>query len=297
MKSTTWGWVAAATLVMASASASAETLLGYVSGAETLPAGAVEGAFSLTQRADKGAGEYTARDLKAEIEYGFTPRFTGAFALKGMSLDTRGLVIDGYLPGANDFGFKATGVEGELKYKFLSAAIEPLGLSAKVSLAHSWVDPHSGQDKDTTSLELALQAQKFFLDDQLVALANTGIESTYARRDPLATLPPGFEWPTDPEMEIELKAGAGLSYRVAPRWFVGAEVLYETEFETEVGQERWSAFAGPSIHYAEQGWWATFTWFSQLSGGGETYAGQTDTDLHLIEKTEDEFRFQVGFDF
>lgn len=297
MKKTRLGFVAALGMATVSLPVSAESLLGYISGSETLPGGAQEGYVSVTQRSDKGTGDYTAYDVEAEYEYGFTPRFTGAFALKGMSLDTSGLVIDGYLPRDNEFSLKATGVEGKLKYKFLSAAIDPVGLSAKLSLAHSWVDTHSGQDKDTTSLELMLQAQKFFLDDQLVAMVNTGIESTYAERAPIAGLPAGFDWPTDPEMEIELKAGGGLSYRVAPRWFVGAEALYETEFETEVGQERWSWFAGPSVHYASQGWWATLTWMTQLAGGGEAYPGQPDDDLHLIEKTEDEIRFKIGFDF
>lgn len=293
-----WGGAAVAVaMTVAISPASAESLLGYISGADTLPQGAQEGVLTATQRSDKGPGRYTAHDVEAKFEYGFTPRVSGALALEAMSIDTSGLRIDGYLPADEEFGLRASGVEGELKYRFLSAAIDPLGLSAQVSLAHSWIDPHSGQDKDTTSLELTLQAQKFFLDDQLVALVNLGWESTYARRAEIDDLPPDFDWPTDPEMEIELKGGAGLSYRAAPRWFVGAETFYETEFETEVGQERWSWFAGPSLHYADQRWWATLTWVTQLAGGGETYEGQTDTDLHLIEKTENEYRLRIGVDF
>jgi hypothetical protein len=98
-------------------------------------------------------------------------------------------------------------------------------------------------------------------------------------------------------MEIELKLGTGLTYRFAPKWYIGAEALYETEFETEVGQERWSWHAGPSLHYADRAWWATLTWMPQLRGGGETYPGQTDTDLHLIEKTKQELRVKVGYNF
>ena len=80
-------------------------------------------------------------------------------------------------------------------------------------------------------------------------------------------------------------------------WYIGIEVLYETEFETEVGQERWSVFAGPSLHYGTQRWWATLTWAPQITGGGEQYPGQADTDLHLIEKTEQEVRLKFGFNF
>lgn len=271
--------------------------LGYLSGAETLPAGAKEAYLTVTQRQDKGVGSYRATDAEAEYEYGITSRLTGVLALKGQSIHTRGILIDGYVPGDASYGLRASGIEAKLKYMFLSPALDPVGLAGRVGLEYSWLDPHSGQDKRKVSATTDLLLQKFFLDDQLVTVANLGMESTYARREPIDNLPTGFEWSTDPEMEIELKAGVGLAYRFAPRWFVGVETFYETEFETEVGQERWSWHAGPSLHYADRAWWATLTWMPQLRGGGLTYPGQTDTDLHLIEKTKQEMRLKVGYNF
>lgn len=105
-------------------------------------------------------------------------------------------------------------------------------------------------------------------ESQLVWLGNLGRETTQARRAAIT----GFDWPTGPEMEIELKFGTRLSYRFARGWYVGAETLHETEFETEGGQER-SRFAGPSLHYGGKRWWATLTYARQLAGGGEFYAG------------------------
>ena len=290
-----------------------ENLLGYVSGAETLPKGAAEGYLFLTHRWDKDQGRYRANDVSAEIEYGLTHRLTGSLELKGQSIDTEGLVIDGYLPGANRYGLKPSGIEGKLKYNFLSAAKDPVGLSGTLALVQLWRDPHSGQDKDTTKAEFGLQLQKLLLDDQLTLMANTGIEATYAKRAPLSAATQAsadasmqaltgdpsasFEWPTEPEMEIEFKLGAGASYRFAPKWSVGFETLYETEFETEVGQERWSVFAGPSIHYGSKQWWATLTWFEQIAGGKEQYINQSDDSLHLIEKTKHELRFKLGYNF
>ncbi len=64
-----------------------------------------------------------------------------------------------------------------------------------------------------------------------------------------------------------------------------------------MGLERWSVFAGPSLHYGSEKWWGTLTYFRQLRGGGEQYAGQTETDLHLIEKTRNEIRLKVGYNF
>lgn len=287
----------AAAIAMTAPAKADENLFGYVKGAETLPQGAAEAYVWTTLRSDKGAGEYRAVDIEAEVEYGLTDRFTVSGALDFMALDTSGLVIDGYLPGARDFGPKPSGLELKGKYNFLSPARDDIGLSMLTTLDYAWVDPHSGRDKNTLSAEFDLMLQKYFMEGQMIWVGNLGLEATYADRAAIADLPEGFDWPTDPEMEIELKAGTGLSYRVVPGWFIGAEALYETEFETEVGQERWSVFAGPSIHYGGEKFWATLTWFPQLKGGGERYAGQTDTNLHLIEKTKQEVRLKLGVNF
>lgn len=274
-----------------------ESLFGYVKGAETLPQGAWQFAQTVTYRTDKGTGNYDAWNTKSEIEYGVTNRFTAAGYLKMQAIDTSGLVIDGYLPGDKDYGLKPSGVEGSMKYNFLSPAKDDFGLSGYAAFSYDWLDAHSGQGKNKYSLETELLAQKYFMEGQLIWVGNAGVESTYAKRDEIAGLPPGFDWPEDAEMEIELKFGSGLSYRFAPNWFIGAEVLYETEFETEVGQERWSWFAGPTLHYGGSRIWASLTWLPQLRGGGEMYPGQPDTDLHLIEKTEQEIRFRFGIAF
>lgn len=281
-----------------------ENLLGYVKGAETLPENTWEGYQIFTQRDDKGYGKYTAIDSVTEIEYGVTNQFTVNTAIKAMTLDTSGLLVEGYLPREQDMGWKLSGVEVGAKYNFLSPALDDFGLSGYWELSYGTVDPHSGQDKKTISIESLLITQKYFLEGQLIWAGNLGLEATYAKRKQIQNLPAGFEWPTDPEMEIELLLGTGLSYRFAPRWFVGIEAMYETEFETEVGQERWSVFAGPSLHYGSSQWWATLTWFKQLEGGGELlepFGTATpvapDDDLHLIEKTKTEIRLKLGYNF
>jgi hypothetical protein len=274
-----------------------EQLFGYAKGAETLPQGSWEIDQWITSRRDKGVGDYEAWNTSTELEYGVTDRFTVAGYLKMQAIDTSGLVIDGYLPKNNQYGLRPSGLEAEFKYNFLSPAKDNFGLSAMFALEYDWRDPHSGQDKNTLSFESEIIAQKYFLEGQLIWVANLGIEATYADRDDIADLPEGFDWPTEPEMEIEPIFGTGLSYRFSPGWFIGAEALYETEYETEVGQERWSVFAGPTLHYGGERWWATLTWFHQLQGGGEQYPDQPDTDLHLIEKTKNEYRLKLAFNF
>lgn len=274
-----------------------EHLLGHIKGAEPMPKGAWELVGYATHRWDKGAGSYSATDYKLEVERGLTDRLTGSLYLKGMGIDTEGLRIDGYLPADEEYGFKPSGAEAALKYAFLTPAKDDLGLATYLSFSKDWIDAHSGQDKDKYNLELKLLAQKYFLDGQLVWAANTGIGATYAKRGPVELPYAEFEWATDPEMEIEFMAGTGLSYRFAPNWYIGAEVFYETEFETEVGTERWSVNGGPSLHYGARDWWATLSWLPQLRGGGEKFDAQDDKDLHLIEKTKQEVRLKVGFNF
>jgi len=273
-----------------------ENLFGYVKGAETLPAASLEGYTIITNRSGKSDGHYEAWDGRLELEYGASNRFTVSAAILGRAIDTRGLVIDGYLPGDNDTGFEFASLEASGKYNFLSPALDDFGLSGYWSLEYATVDAHSGQDKETLSLLSMIIGQKYFLEGQLVWAGNAGVEATHAKRDDINGLPADFEWPTDAEVEIELVLGTALTYRFAPNWFVGAEALYETEYETEVGQERYSLFAGPTLHYGGARWWATFTWFPQLTGGGEKFEGQ-DPDLHLIEKTEQEFRLKLGYNF
>lgn len=290
-----------------------ENLFGYLSGAEPTPKGHREAYAWLTRRWDKGAGNYQAYDLKLEYEKGITDRLAGAVYLKGQAINTSGMRIDGYMPGDLKHGLRPSGVEGAFKYSFLTPALDDIGLAAYFSAGYDWRDPHSGRDKDKYSAELKLLAQKYALDGQLVWVGNLGLETAYADRGGLDNLPINddtgepLDWPTEPEVEIEFIAGTGVSYRFAPNWYIGAEALYEREMETEVGTERWSWQAGPTLHYGAKKWWTTLTWLTQIKGGGEqfgpvsfdgqAYPGQDDSGLHLIEKTKNELRLKVGYNF
>lgn len=272
-----------------------EHMLGYVKSAETIPAKSKEIYQIITLRDGKSYGEYKGYNYSTEFEYGVTNAFSAAVALKAQKIDRKDLVVDGYLPKVENNSLELSGAELELKYNFLSPAKDDFGLSVAFGVDHSWYDVHSGLSKDTTSVELTLLLQKFFLEGEVVWYGNIGMESTYADRNEIEK-DDDFEWPTKPEMEIELKYSTGLSYRFMPNWYLGAEVLYETEYETEVGQERWSWFAGPSLHYGARSWWITATWIKQLEGGGEGFDEQ-EKGLHLIEKTENEYKLKVGFNF
>lgn len=288
--------VAASFLAVPTVAHADENLLGYNVGAETLPKGSGEAYVINTLRSGKGQGTYNAVDTEIEGEYGVTDRISLSLSANFLSIDTHGLTIDGYLPKAIDKGPRFAGAEFKAKFNVLSPALDNFGLAIITSAEISRLDPHSGQKKTEYEAHTVLAAQKYFRQGQLIWIGNLGLKAGYEDRAAIAGLPADFDWPTTPEMEIELSAGTGLSYRVAPNWFVGAETQWAAEYETEVGNERWSLFAGPTIHYGGQKIWATLTWFPQITGGGETYPGQT-SHLHLIEKTKNEFRLKLGYNF
>lgn len=273
-----------------------ENLFGYNTGAETLPKGAGEIYVFNTLRSDKGKGTYRAIDTEVEGEYGVTDRITLSAATSFLTIKSSGLLIDGYLPADIDKGPRFNGLELKAKFNVLSPALDDFGLAVITSVEYKTLDPHSGQAKTEYEGHVVLAAQKYFRQGQLIWVANVGLKAGHETRKPIANLPMDFDWPTRPEMEIEVSAGTGLSYRVAPNWFVGAETQYSAEYETDVGQERWSLFGGPTVHYGGRKFWATLTWFPQIRGGGERYDGQTGS-LHLIEKTRNEFRLKLGMNF
>lgn len=273
-----------------------EGMFGYVKGSEVMPKSAWDFEQALTYRWDKGGGHYNALDTKTEIEYGVTDRLSLSAAIFGLGINTKDLRIDAYIPLDEKYTWKPAGIEAALKYNYLSPAKDDIGLTQYAALTYFGRDVHSGQDKNVFSFETFLIAQKYFMEGQMIAVGNIGIEAANARRANLTGLPPDFEWPNHPEMEIQITIGAGLSYRFAPNWFVGVEALYQAERETEVGQERWSLQAGPNIHYGGKKWWATLTWLPQLVGGPE-YPGQDKSHLQLVEKTAQEVRLRIGYNF
>lgn len=274
-----------------------ENLLNYVKGAEVQPKNTWELYQWITRRSDKGTGHYTAWDFQTELEYGVTDRLAVALYLNGQAIDTKGILVDAYIPKDMNYGYAFSGVAAAFKYNFLSPFKDGIGISLYAEPIIATKDPHSGQDKRMYSFESSLLLQKNFLDDTLVWLTNIGLESTYARRAAVENLPPDFEWPVVPEMEIEPTLSVGFSKRFASNWYGGAEAQYQSEFETEVGRERWSLFAGPTLHYGARKWWATLTWFPQLRGGGEQVPGQNNPNLQLVEKTKQEWRLKIGFNF
>jgi len=268
-----------------------ENYFGYSYGAEVLPQGKVEAYSWTTGRFGKGKGVYSAYDFKQEIEYGITDRLqVGVYVnevyhrFSGGPLEDTGSDVAKH---RNRFSYQ--GNEVEFKYMFLNPLKDAVGLAFLVEPEYKLANSVSG-DKDL-ELELAGKVilQKDFLDDQLITALNIGTEFEWERPRPSH----GQSFTNNMLWDIS----GGVSYRVAPGWFVGIEGLYHTEFEgvNIHNQGHWALFFGPTLHYATQRWWATLTWLPQAVGAPTD--SSRSSQLHLGEQVRNEVRLKIGIDF
>lgn len=291
---------AVATLLAGACAQAGENLWVYAKGTDTRPAGSYEFKLSDTVRLDKNAGDYRFHDIRPEIEYGVTDRLT--IGLEAIIFDHDydvGEEGPGPMNEASDGTGKFddlqfAGYELALKYNILSPYKDAIGLS--LGLGYERRDKYrlDGSDIDQDSFVGTLFLQKDFLDDTVVTVLN--IKTEFERRKSGSVL----------EEELALDVAAGVSYRLAPKWFVGLEFRHQSDYlnpqdKAEAGntadgfdeqgytlgldrsnfdlsdfrigsQHQNGNYFGPTVHYAEQRWWATAGVLWQVSGGGSEYA-------------------------
>ena len=256
-----------------------ENMFGYTYGADTLPKGKFELYNWTTWRHSKGTGNYDAFDVQFELEYGITDRFQTSTYLMFDGRNQSGLDPAEY---ADYSGFRFDGIKQSFKYNVLSTYKDAFGLSFYVEPGYSKFHKITGERIDEFELETKIIFQKNFLDDTLIVALN---------------LTPEFEWYLPKgggtETEFVFEATGGISYRVAPKWFVGLEGRYHTEFPEYGEQEHQAIFAGPNLHYGAKDWWFTMTWLPQIWGSPNEGTG----DRHFGEHEKSELRLKVGYNF
>lgn len=303
------GIVAASSLASQMAVAG-ENMWVYAKGTDTRPQHSSEVKVSDVIRMDKNSGSYTFHDIRAEYEYGMTDKLTVAaevmvfhhdYKLKDCiepMIETQGGTCndDGTVdPGK---GFKDTqigGFELSMKYNVLSPYKDPLGLSLGLAYERREKYRLDGSDIDQNSFVGTVYMQKDFMDDQLVTVLN--LKAEFERRKSGNVL----------EEEIAVEVMAGVSYRVAPKWFVGLEFRHQSDYlnpqdkdaigedgidekgftenleasqfdlgNFKVGsQHQRGNYLGPTVHYAEEKWFVTGGVLWQISGGGSEHSYST----------------------
>lgn len=291
----------------------AENLWIYAKGTDTRPKGTYEAKLNYVARLDKDSGDYTFHDIRPEIEYGFTDKFTMSAALLLFGHDYSGIEA-GNNPvhetqeanGGSVDQFKVGGFEIKAKYNILSPYKDFMGLS--VGLAYERRDRYrlDGAQIDQDSIVPQIFLQKNFLDDTLIFAFLGKME--LERR-----VTPGVL-----EEEIAFDAALGVSYRIAPKWYIGAELRSQSDYlcveedgipeagvkcsefdftDFQIGDQFQNGqYFGPSIHYAEEKWYATAGALYQIAGGGSEGAFQKD-GRNFDEHEKWHVGFSIGYNW
>ncbi len=294
-KSSAAAWVVGAALGCSCALAD-ENLLGYTKGAETAPKGTSEAYLWITHHDGKRRGSYSMQEFRAEYEYGFTDRLSGAFYLNGYRHDVNcgstgcaGPEDAGEFVGLNINKFQLSGFSLEAKKMILSPYKDDLGLALYGEFTYDSVDKITGDKGTGFELEGKIIFQKPYMDGQLQWLTNLEIEAeSWKSRGASET-----------EYAIAPRLRTGVAYRFAPNWFIGTEGWIDAEI-LKPGNgswefDHWDVFAGPSLHYGGKKWWATLTWAPQLAGSNES--NDNATGRHLADHEKHEVRLKIGYTF
>ena len=266
-----------------------EQYFGYTYSAEVLPKGETETEFWATDRRGKQDGHYDAQDYKFELEHGFTDRLT----VSGYADFVSHHIHDDPELERTDRDFAFQGLSAEFKYNVLSPYKNGFGLTLYAE--PGWSRIHSVEGEKGTEYELELKAilQKNFLDDRLVWATNLTFEPEWEKEKDVDEESGAVE--TEWEKELNLELSTGLSYRVAPRWFLGVEGRYSSVYPdwTEgLHRETYAVFGGPAVHYAGKKWWATLSYQPQLFG-----APSPNGSRALDEFEKRELRLKLGYNF
>lgn len=271
-----------------------ENLLGYTTGAETLPKGAAEAYVWITHHGDKRRGDYARQDVRLEYEYGVSDRLSVAGYVNGYRHDydcgtdgCAGPLADPEITGKLN-RFRMSGVSLEVKKMLLSPFKDEIGLALYGEISYDTIDNITGEKGKGWEIEGKLIFQKPMLDDLLSWVTNLEIEAESWK-------PKGGKT----EYAVAPRLRSGVSYRFAPNWFAGVEGWIDAEILNPANGswefDHWDLFAGPSIHYGGKKWWSTLTIASQLAGSDES--ADNKTGRHLADHEKYEIRLKLGYNF
>ena len=301
-----------------------ENLWLYAKGTDTRPKGSFEFKIADTIREDKNVGDYTFHDIRPELEYGITDKLT-VFVEAVIYDHDYNVGPDGPCPTCdagdgtgvfNDTQFG--GYDVGLKYNVLSPYKDAFGFS--YSLAYERRDRYrlDGSDIDQDSFSGTIFLQKNFLDNTLTTVFNIKAEAERRKSDGGNVI----------EDELSIDASIAISYRFAPKWFVGLELRHQSDylnpedrnaagtegfdengfeegfqrtsfdlFDTRIGtRHQYGNYFGPTIHFAQKKWWVTGGALWQISGGGSVNAF-VQNGRNFDEHEKIHYGFSFGYEF
>jgi hypothetical protein len=288
-----------------------ENLWLYTKGVETRPAKSWEFKLMDISRIDKNSGDYFFNDIRPELEYGITDRLTiGVSALifdhHYSNVEWAPMVDTQGGPGGSFDKTQFGGFEIGLKYNLLSPFKDFIGLSLGFVYEHRQAYRLDGAEIDQNSYVPILYLQKNWLDDTLI-WAFRGKMELERRKSPGVL-----------EEEIAFDLATGLSYRIAPNWFIGIEARWQSDFlspeidgnppegkpsswdlgNMQLGDQfQQGLYVGPSVHYSQKNWWLTVGALWQVWGWSADGAAASNQGKNWDEHERLHVGFILGFEF
>ncbi|MBL6853089.1 MAG: hypothetical protein ISS15_04110 [Alphaproteobacteria bacterium] len=247
--------------------------MGFLYTTDLLPKGGMEVEQWLTWRHAKAHGSFNLLENRSEFSYGVTDslQLSGYLIYDWTQAHHNG--PDGSTTAPEQFSdffpapgsyfnkWKFIGVAGEAIWRVQSPYTDPVGIAL-------YAEPTIGNRFQ--ELELKAIFQKNFLDDRLVLIGNItwAPEVRHLPANPFAA-PGSVDASRNVNVETDVNFGIGASYRFAPNWSVGVELQNEREINQWAlfARSQWMGnayYTGPTIHYANDHFFATLTWWQQL---------------------------------
>jgi hypothetical protein len=247
----------------------------------TLPRpGEVEGEQWLTSASSKPNERFDEVEGRDEVEYGVNNKL-----LLSLYANYRRTRVAPFGPGAPDRQTdttRFTGFSAEAIYQVLNPDTGLFGFAL-------YLEPSIGAGE--RAFEGKLLFQRDFLDDRLILAANANLEYVWAHNVAAG------RWDRESALEFYL----GASYRFTQRWYAGVEFLNENAYSGHIlggAHAQSNAFyAGPALHYAGWGWWATLAAYGQLPWAGNPAHAPGAISHGLLAGAERlRLRLRVGVD-
>jgi hypothetical protein len=221
---------------------------------ETLPAGATEFEQWITlrtqrtKRADVQQQNFNKWELREELEFGVTDRYSVSVYVNTAAESFRNVSS-----GMDESEFEFTGISLENRYMVFNPAEHAVGLTL-------YLEPRFAGDE----AEL----------EQKIILGQRHGNWKWAFNLTHAT-----EWEDNfHETEGEVEASLGLAYDIGKRWSVGLELRDHNELPEYKKWENTALFLGPVVSYRQEKWWAALTILPQIYGA--TFGDDPDPDGH-----------------
>jgi hypothetical protein len=243
----------------------------YVYEPETLPAGALEFENWVTLRTQRtknvGQENYNAWDLRQELEYGVTDRYTVSFYLNEQSESYRDTVTK-----ENESSFEWKGFSIENRYNLLNPADHAIGL--------------------TLYLEGTYSGEEAEIEEKIIIGQRHG-DWKWALNLEHAT-----EWEDNlSEVEGEFGASFGLSRDLGKNWSLGLEVRNQTVAPDYKTLEGSAVYLGPTVAYHQERWWAALSVLPQIYGWNNGGSPDDNPNLDLEHNERVHIRLLAGINF